>query len=227
MEFLEHRLVVDLVAVRDGDEPAAAVEAHDVGLVVVGPVADIFAAFRRQQIGRVPGLLQPGAEPAGRPRAGRLCDRRERAVDDAFLLAGRRFVEPPRVALAMPHPFPAELLALCDDLGMLRAKVAVERDGAADAVPRQHTHQPEHADAVAVVARRPGRNVRHRRARAAGARRDFFHQREELDIWDYPERDVSAVRPAQRRPVDDRRIRKRAVRRASCHILNSAYAPSS
>src|SRR5712691_5123483 len=106
---LEHRLVVDLVAVGHRDQPAAALEAHDIGLVVVGPVADIFRALGREQIKRVPGLLQPGAEPAYRPRAGRLLDGRERAADDARLLAGRRLVEPAGIALAMPHPFPAQL----------------------------------------------------------------------------------------------------------------------
>src|SRR6478609_5165457 len=126
---LEHRLVVDLVAIGHGDETAATLEAHRIGLVVISPVAHILATFGSEEVERVPGLLQTGAEPADRARAAGLGDGRERALDDPLFLAGRRFVEAPGIAFAMPHPFPAELLALGDDFGMVRAEVAVERDG--------------------------------------------------------------------------------------------------
>src|SRR5262245_3312998 len=109
---LEHRLVVDLVAVRHGNEAPPAIEAHDIGLVVIGPIADVFAALRSQEIERAPGLLQARAEPSCRPHTGRLGDGRERALDDAGLFARRRLVEPARVALATAHPLPAARLAL-------------------------------------------------------------------------------------------------------------------
>src|SRR4029077_17713194 len=105
---------------------------------------------------RVPGLLQAGAEPAARPRAGRLFDGRERILDDARLFARRRRVEAARIAFAMAHPFPAPFVAFLDDGGVLGAKRAVERDGGAHAVSFEHLHQAEYADPVAVVARRPG-----------------------------------------------------------------------
>src|SRR4029077_3891153 len=107
VEFLKSRLVVDLVAIGHADQRFAAVERHDVGLIVVGPVADVIASFGGEVIERVPGLLQAGAEPAARPRAGRLLDGRKRTLDDARLFAGRRGVEAARIAFAMPHPFPA------------------------------------------------------------------------------------------------------------------------
>src|SRR5262249_16714231 len=107
--FLSPRVRPLLVAIGHRDEPPAAVEAHDVGLVVVGPVADIFAALRRQEFEGVPGLLQARAQPADRPRTGGVRDRRQRARDDRLFLARRRFVEAARIAFAMTHPLPAAL----------------------------------------------------------------------------------------------------------------------
>ena len=162
------------MAVGHADQRLPAVERHDVGLIVVGPVADVIATLGGEVIERVPGLLQAGAEPAARPRAGRLLDGRERVLDDARLFARRRRVEAAGIAFAMAHPFPAPLVAFLDDRGVLGAKLAVERDRGADAVAVEHLHQAEHADPVAVVARRPGRNVGHRHAGAAGAGRHFL-----------------------------------------------------
>src|SRR5258707_379047 len=110
--------------------------------------------------GRLPHPLVPAA----------MGERRVEAVDAVWhagqigarghrLLAGRRLVEAARVALAVPHPLPAELVALIDDLRMVHAEIAVERDGGAVAMTLEHLHQAEHADPVAVIARRPGRNV--------------------------------------------------------------------
>jgi len=75
----------------------------------------------------------------------------------------------------MAHPFPTALLAFGDELRMLSANLAVEGDGGADAMAIEHLHQAEHADPIAVIARRPGRNIRHRRAGAAGAGGDPLH----------------------------------------------------
>ena len=152
---LEHRFVVDLVAVGHRDEPSAAVEAHDVGLVVVGPVADVFAAFRRQEVEGVPGLLQARAQPADRPRTGGVRNGRQRAPNDRLFLPRRRFVEAAGVAFAVTHPLPAALSTFVDDLGMIGAEVAVERDGGADAVAIERFHQAKDADPIAIVARRP------------------------------------------------------------------------
>src|SRR6516164_7436622 len=63
---LEHRLVVDLMTVWHRENPAATIQCHDIRLIVVGPVTDILASFYSKKIECVPGLLQAGAEPAGR-----------------------------------------------------------------------------------------------------------------------------------------------------------------
>src|SRR5262249_57527877 len=103
---------VDGGAGGEGDGPSAAVEGQDVGLVVVGPVADVLAAFRRQEVEGVPGLLQARAQPADRPRTGSVGDGRQRAPNDRLFLARRRFVEAARVAFAVTHPLPAALSTL-------------------------------------------------------------------------------------------------------------------
>ena len=213
MLALEHRLVVDLLRIRHGHHLPPARERHRIGLIVIDPIADIFATLRRQEVERVPGLLQAGAEPTDRPRPGRFRDGGQGAGDDAGLLAGRRLVQPARVALVVAHPFPPAPVALLDDGRMLGAQLAVERDRGADAVAVEHLHQPEHADPVAVVAHRPGRNVGDRRAAAARGRRHLLGEREELDIGNDPERHPRAVGPAEHRPPDDRGIGKRAVGR--------------
>src|SRR5262249_42798084 len=100
--------------------------------------------------------------------------------------------------------------ALLDDARVLGAQLAVERDGAARAMARHHLHQPEDADAIAVVARRPDGNV-WRLAAAAGRRGDLLVEREELDVGDDPDRDPRAVRPLAFGPVDHGGIGKRTV----------------
>src|SRR6202034_577647 len=115
-----------------------------------------------------PGFLQAGAEPTHRPPPGRLRDGGERAPDNAGLLAGRRLVQPARIALVVAHPFPLAPVALLDDGRMVGAQLAVERARGAYAIAVEHLHQPEHADPVAVVAHRPARYVGDRRAAAAG-----------------------------------------------------------
>src|SRR5262249_53767524 len=112
------------------------------------------------------------------------------------------------VALVVSHPFPATLLAFLDDFRMVDADIAIERDGRAHAVAVENLHQPEHADAVAVVAHGPDRDVRNlTRTEAAGARL----QREKLDIGNDPQGDARIARPFERRPSDDGRVREGAV----------------
>src|SRR5262249_11697518 len=180
-----------------------------VRLVVVAPVADIFAALRREQIERIPGLLQTGAQPPLGRSAGCARNGLEGPLDDLRLLAGRSFVEAARVALVMPHPLPAALVTLLDDDRMVLAKVAVERDRAADAVAVEHLHQAPHADAVAVVAVGPHHHIG---GLAAGAvAPGALLQRGELDVGDDPECETLAFRPRQAWTIDDGRIVERAV----------------
>src|SRR6266849_5363814 len=194
------RLVVALLRIGHREDAPAAVQVHDIGLVVVAPVALIDAALRRQKVERVPGLLQSGAQPALDGRARRARDRLEGALDDLRLLAGRRLVEPARVALVVAHPLPFALVALLDDDRMGVAQQAVERHGAADLVAIEHVHQAPDADAVAVIAIRPHHHVGYLAARAVAAR--TFLQREELDVRDDPQRDALALRPGQTRTLD-------------------------
>ena len=79
------RNVVDLHAIGDrGHLPA--LDLHRIGLIVVVPVAAIDHALFGQDVERVVGLGEPGAEPAARPLAGRLLDGLEHVADDLFLL---------------------------------------------------------------------------------------------------------------------------------------------
>src|SRR6266581_3474474 len=193
--LLERGFVVDLRAVGHGHELPSAPELHNVRLIVVHPVADVLAAFGGEKFERVPGFLQSRAEPADRSRAGRFRDRVERAADGAALLARPQVVQAPRVALVMPHELPFARLAFLDDLGMLRAEIAVQRHRAAHTVAVEHLHQAEYAHAVAVIARGPRRHVGRLHARAARARRYALGKREELDVRDHPERDARSARP--------------------------------
>src|SRR5262249_19881252 len=145
---------------------------HRVGLIVVGaPICDIFATCLRQEIERVPSLLQSRAQPADRTRAAHARDGIERVADDRGLLFGWHFVEAAGVAPIVSQPFPATLLAFLDAFRMVDADIAIERGGRAHAVAVENLHQPEHADAVAVVAHGPDRDVRNlTRTEAAGAR---------------------------------------------------------
>src|SRR5262249_53414643 len=95
---------------------------HDVGLIVVGPVAHVSAALRGQEIERIPGFLQPRTEPAFWPHPGGAFDRCEGALDDLSLLARRRLVQPAGIAFVVAHPFPVALVALLDDDWMVIAQ---------------------------------------------------------------------------------------------------------
>src|SRR5438132_1604329 len=92
-------------------------------------------------------------------------------MDHAGLVARRQLIEPTRVALVVAHPFPVPAVALHDNVRMLETDFAVQRHGCTDAVAVEHLHQPEDADAVAVVAHRPLRYVGNGRTATARARR--------------------------------------------------------
>ena len=81
---------------------------------------------------------------------------------------------------------------------------------------------PEHADAIAIVAHRPARNVRHL---AAPARRDGDHvgEGEKLDIGHDPDRDARAVGKAEIRSPVDRTIGEGAIG-GGLHRAVSAFA---
>src|SRR4051812_10459270 len=156
----------------------------------------------------MPRFLQAGAEPADRTPAAGAGDDVERFADDPGLLFGWHLVEATGIALVVPHPFPAPLLALLDDFRMVDADIAVERDGRANPVAIEHLHQPENADPVAVVAHGPDRNVGNL-AGAEAARAGL--EREEFNVGHHPQGHACTARPVETWPPDDRRVGKGTV----------------
>ena len=226
----DRHLVVDLRRVRNRAQAPRA-EIHDVGLVVVHPVGDVLAAELGEVVERMPGLLQARAEPAGDLAPGGGGDALEGRAHHLALAALGELVQAAHVRLVVSHELPAELLRFVDDLRVRVAQLAVQRHGAAHAVARHHLHQAPDADAVAVVARRPGQDIGDQAARAARAVGHALIQRKELDVRDDPHREARAVRPDELRPPRDRRVGKRTVAarlhfrcsRTSSTCITSAY----
>ena len=83
----------------------------------------------------------------------------------------------------------------------------VEADRAMQAQIVRQIEKPPKADPVAIVTLRIAKNIRMRRARPRIARAHIFRQiLIMLDIRHDPQRHAGAIRPAQRRPLHDRRI---------------------
>src|SRR6516162_3590198 len=207
---VEVRRVVDLVGIRDRDQPLAA-DVHPIGLVVINPVGDVEATLLSEEVEGVPGLGEPGAEPAGRFLAGHLGDAGERVGDRLPFFLGAQGVEPHAVGTVVAEDLPAELDRSADDLRVMVADVAVQRRASADAVLAQHIHQPPDADPVAIIALRPGAHrgwVAQLRARLTG---DGAAQWKEFNIGDDPDREPGAAGPFELGTLVDRNIGKRAV----------------
>src|ERR1019366_6015901 len=81
-----------------------------------------------------------------------------------------------------------------------------------DAIALRHLHEAEHADAVSIIAHRPGQQVGQLAARAARHRRHLLVGREELDVVNDSEGEPRAARLFEARAADDRRIAGRAMR---------------
>jgi hypothetical protein len=216
----ERLFIVDVVAVGQRYDRFSVAQRHGVGLVIVGaPVRNILAARRNEVIERIPGLLQSGAEPTYGTLSARPRDGIERSADDLSLILRLHFIEADGIAPVMAHPFPAALLTLLDDLGMMHADIAVERDGGANAISVKHLHQPKHADAVAVVAHGPDWNIGNL-ARPETPRARF--KGEEFDIGNDPQCHAGAAWPFEARAADDRGIWKRTVRTGFHGAMGSA-----
>src|SRR5262252_208366 len=210
VSILEMRRVVDFVRVRDRHQPIPA-DIHEIGLVVIDPVSDVKTAFCRKEIEGVPSLGETGAEPTDRLLAGHLGDARESVRNRLSLLAGSELVEPYAVGAVVAKDLPAELHRRPHNLWVMVADVAVEGRAGADAVLAEHIHQPPDADAIAVVALRPGAHRGRVADGRAGIRGDAAAEWEEFDIGDNPECDPGAAGPFELWPILDRNIRKRAV----------------
>src|SRR6267378_3445839 len=207
---IEVRRVVDLVGIGDRDQPLAA-DIHQIRLVVIDPVGDIETTLLGEEIERMPGLGEAGAEPAGGFLAGHLGDAGKGVGDRLALFVGAEGVEPNAVGPVVAEDLPTELDCGADDLRVVVADVAVQCRAGADAVLAQHIHQPPNADPVAVVALRPGPYRGCVAGRRAGLAGDAAGERKELDIGDDPDRDQSAVGPFELWPLVDRDIGKRTV----------------
>src|SRR5262245_25326012 len=116
------------------------------------------------------------------------------------------------VDLVVPHEFPAQLDRVLDDFGMVVADRAVDGRRGTDAVVFEDLHNAEYPDAVPVVALSPSA---HRgcfaRGFLPGMARQRLVQREKLDIWNHPQRELGAVGPTESWPAVDGNVRKRTV----------------
>ena len=208
---VEKRRIVDLVGIGDRDEPLAAADIHEERLIVADPIRDILHPFLGQVVERVPCFGEARAEPAPRLLAGQCRDLGQRAGNRLPLLLRLHLIEPQGIGLVVAEDLPAQFDRGFDDLRVVIADVAVQGRAGADPVFLQHIHDPPDADAVAVIALRPGAHRGNRRLARIGASRDAAGQREEFDVGDDPDREAGAVGPIELWPVVDRGIGERAV----------------
>ena len=147
---------VDVVVVEVRIDPErielAGLRRHLVGLLVVAPVADVADAFRGEQVGGVRRLLEVGAGPADRARAGGLFDRLDRGADILPLLVlGHADVDDAPAREAVRDELGVAPLALLDQERVVVGDGLVERQGRRDAVLVQHGEDAKDADAIAVL----------------------------------------------------------------------------
>jgi hypothetical protein len=202
---IEQRHVIELDGIGNAVEPVV----HAIRQVVIHPIADVLDVVLAQQIERVPGLGETGAEPATH-RLAVAGDDRAGLGNDGCLLCLAHAREQHGVGQPVTHEFPAQPHAFVHDARIETADLAIERDRAAHAMPAQHIHDAPDADAIAVVAAGVVANIR-----CSGAKLDM----KVLDIRNDPDRDPCAARPCKRWMIDDGPIGKMRERRAQDAIL--------
>ncbi len=175
-------------------------------LVVQHPVGDIVVAFLFQQVRRLPGFGETGAEPAARTLAGRGRNHLGGLADVLALVLDLLHVA---LGEAVTHELPIARLRGLDDLRIGRERRAVDGEHAGNLELVEYLEHAPEADAVAVFVPGPVRNVG--AGRAAGRRRQHGARHRQvrvpfLDIDDHPDRHARAVRKLQRRAGRDRRI---------------------
>src|SRR5215831_10097677 len=119
------RNVVDLVAVRN-PKHLSRFYLHRVGLVVVVPVATINHALRGENVERVVGLDQSGAEPSARPFAGCLLDCFQNDPDGFALGLRIEACQVRGVRGAVAHELPTALFHFLDGLGVNVADLRIQ-----------------------------------------------------------------------------------------------------
>ena len=207
------------------DAPAARLQPHR--LVVEHPVAHVVVAFLDQEVRRLPGLGQAGAEPAARRLAGRERDHLARAADVGALVLHLLHVA---LGEAVADELPVARIRGLDDLRIGGDRRAVDRERRRHLELVEHLEHAPEADAVAVFVPGPVRDVG--RGRAAGRRGQHRarHRRVDvpfLDVDDAPHHHARAAGQGRHRASGDRRIgdalgREQADGRAFGGVVHSA-----
>ena len=129
------------------------------GLIVQHPIADVFVAFFRQDVRRVPGLGQAWSEPSTRPTARELRDGGRRLLDVDALIGHLLHV---LLSEAVADEFPLTVeRGACDWFAGLNG-AAVDRKHRGDPQPIEDLQHAPEADTVAVFVPRPVGDVGHR-----------------------------------------------------------------
>ena len=200
-----HRDVVAFLGIGDVDDGARTRLEHH-GLVVQHPVGDVFIPLLDQDVGGLPGLGQPRAEPAARPPSGAGLDRIGGAADvEALVLDFLQIALGEAVADELPAPSMRRLRDL--RVGGHRGAVDAERRGDREFVERLQKAPEPHP--VAVFVPRPVGDVGARRSARRRGEHGARHRRlgvPFLDIDDHPDRHARAVRQDERLASGDRVI---------------------
>ena len=131
----------------------AAGHLHSVGLVIVGPVAEVAHALGGEKAGGAGRFRVAGAHPAGGTAAGGVLQCGQGTPDVvALLLFGHLAGDETGGGLAVANEFPAAVLALLDEEGVVGGDGGVHGDCGRDAEPIEQVHDAEDSDAVAVLA---------------------------------------------------------------------------
>src|SRR5262245_17766457 len=121
------------------------------GLIVAGPIANIFDTCLRQMIDRIVSLSETRPEPAGWAFTRKLLDYVERAVDHIALILELMHG---LLIIAVGIELPSAVQAGFNRFGVRLARLRVERDGRRNAEPIEHAaNSPEsHTHSVFVPA---------------------------------------------------------------------------
>ena len=202
--------VVQFRGVRHGEHRRAAC-VERCGLLVVAPVEQIGEPELGEQARRVRRLGQGGTQPAPRPHPRRPLDR----LDDVAQVRPLRLLVHAdlkrRVVLAVRHPRPSALHPGSDDLGVLAARVRVERSGDGHRQAVEGVDKSPDSDARPVVAPALVQRIGLERGRALEQRDRGLAALVMLHVERHVDGEASAVRPLELRTLRQRRMAVRPV----------------
>src|SRR5262245_7858022 len=217
--------IVELERIRHREQRSGP-RLHPDRLVVDRPVEQVRVARLLEQVGRDIRLERGGPHPSGGPDADMLLDHLGDFLDDAGFVLLPHPAQDLGVGAAMAAHVVAALPDLLDDVGILVADRAVEKDRRRELELVEHLEQAPVADAVAVIAPCPVA----RRLRPAAAVRGRVHadagaEGEMLDVERHVHGKPLAAGPAVIGPLRYGRIAVAAVRGKFQHqflrLLNS------